>query len=117
MKKFTSSIIFLVTIVCILSGCFKPTDKDLASVKGTYSIYSVGDYEVDVKLEEDLGLVNYIHSITLEKDYEYAKEVVPYLKIDKSKYNYFVFDSKGLIYETTDYGKLLRFLKDNPNPK
>ena len=100
-----------------LAGCNDYQRGGMVSEeKGRYALYVVGDDQVDMKLEKELVGNSVFRTIT-DSDYDNVKEDTPYLEIQKDKPNYFLFNTKDLVYQTTSYEKLVKYLEDNPKPK
>ncbi|GEM_PF-4484674 len=100
-----------------LTGCNDyQRDGMVSEQKGMYSLYVVGDDEIDIKLEKESDIDSIFRTI-IESDYNNAKNDTPYLEIDKNKPNYYLFNTKDLVFQTTSYDKLVKYLKDNPEPK
>lgn len=117
MRKLSLIIVLLISAFLGLVGCINEA-KDagfLSQQKGKYSLYVVGDNDIDTKLE--IEKIKSVFKFEIESNYKNAKENAPFLNIKDEKPNYFVFDRKELKYETTSYDKLVKFLKDHPNPK
>ncbi|MEC1376892.1 hypothetical protein [Heyndrickxia oleronia] len=113
-------------IICVLllspfiglTGCISEAKRDrmVSDEKGKYNLYIVGDDIIDNKLEKETD-INNIFRMIIESDYKNSKNNTPYLKITENKPNYFVFDSKDLVYQTTSYKNLVKYLKEHPNAK
>jgi hypothetical protein len=100
-----------------LTGCNDYQKDGLVSEeKGMYSLYVVGDDEIDIKLEKE-SEIDSVFRIQIESIYDNAKNDTPYLEIDKNKPNYYLFNTKDLVFQTTSYDKLVKYLIDNPEPK
>lgn len=109
----------LLFFILVLVGCNDYQRDGLVSPeKGRYSLYVMGDEQIDKKLDEEKeSISNSVFRITSEPKDDQAKKDAPYLKIKKNKPNYFLFDTKDLVYQTTSYDKLIKYLEENPEPK
>lgn len=115
MKRLT--IIILILSIFGLAACNEyQRDGMVSDRKGMFSLYAVGDEEIDVKLDKESD-INNVFRISSETDYDKAARDTPYLEYSKDKPNYFLFDTKDLVYQTTSYDKLVEYLKDHPTPK
>lgn len=108
-------LLFSITIGIIGCGNKAQENKMVSEQKGKYSLYVIGDDQVSNKLDKET--MNSVFRIESETNIKNAKEEAPFLKIEDSKPNYFVFDSKDLKYQTTSFEKLVEYIKNNPNPK
>ncbi|MBU5214914.1 hypothetical protein [Heyndrickxia oleronia] len=110
--------VLLLSLFMGLTGCISEAKRDrmVSDEKGKYNLYIVGDDIIDNKLEKETD-INNVFRMHIESDYDNAKDNTPYLEITENIPNYFVFDSKDLVYKTTSYKKLVKYLREHPIAK
>ena len=90
-----------------------PKSDLLAESEGKYSLFSIGrQVNNEELLEEGINTVNKF--IYFTEPYERANEIHPILELEQEP-AFVLFDTKGIVYKSYSYEKLLEFLKSENN--